>query len=52
MWVAYSRWSLGVIVLFVLLNMALWVGGLFAIYIADEYVTPAFSEQSVPQPHL
>ena len=26
--------------------------GLFAIYVADEYVTPAFSEQSVPQPRL
>jgi hypothetical protein len=26
--------------------------GLIGIYVADEYVTPAFSEQSVPQPRL
>jgi len=26
--------------------------GLLAIYVADEYMTPAFSEQSVPPPRL
>jgi hypothetical protein len=36
--------------------MTLWmvaiVAGLVCIYVADEYVTPAFSEQSFPQPLL
>lgn len=36
--------------------LAIWVGvlvlGLVGIYIADEYVRPAFSEQSFPQPRL
>jgi hypothetical protein len=32
--------------------MTVLVAGLIAIYIADEYVTPAVSEQSVPPPRL
>jgi hypothetical protein len=50
--IAFSRPTLviGAVVLF--LWMASLPLGLLAICIADEYVKPAFSEQSVPQPRL
>jgi len=50
--IVFPRWSpvVGAALL------AIWMGALVldlvGIYIADEYVTPAFSEQSFPQPRL
>jgi hypothetical protein len=50
--IACSRWMVVVgLVLFTIWLSALAVG-LLAIYVADEYVTPSFSEQSVPPPRL
>ena len=50
--IAFSRSTIivGAVLLFVW--MAALPLGLLGIYIADEYVKPAFSEQSVPQPRL
>jgi len=36
----------------VLLNLLGFVAGLIGSVIADEYMTPAYSEQSYPQPRL
>jgi hypothetical protein len=48
--IAFPRWALVVVAVIVLLNLTAFVAGLVGVYIADEYVTPAFSEQSFPQP--
>jgi len=50
--IAFPRWALVVGVVFLATWMAALVMGLVGIYIADDYLTPAFSEQSVPQPRL
>jgi hypothetical protein len=52
MQIAFSRGVLIGLTVLLLLNMTLWLVGLIGIYIGDEYVTPALSEQSVPQPKL
>jgi hypothetical protein len=48
----FSGWPLIVITTIVLLDLMAFAIGLVGAYIADEYMTPAFSEQSVPQPKL
>jgi hypothetical protein len=50
--IAFSRGTLVVGAVLVTLWLSALVLGLAAIYIADEYVRPAFSEQSVPPPRL
>jgi uncharacterized membrane protein YdfJ with MMPL/SSD domain len=43
-------WDLAVVAALVLLVLLLTVAGLIGAYVADEYMTPAFSEHSVPPP--
>ena len=50
--IACPRWMLVVGLVLIAIWLSALAIGLVAIYIADEYVTPAFSEQSVPQPRL
>jgi hypothetical protein len=50
--IVFPRWSLVVGAALLAIWMGVLVLGLVGIYIADEYVTPAFSEQSFPQPRL
>ena len=50
--IEFPRWSLVVGTVLLVIWMGALVVGLVGIYIADEYVTPAFSEQSFPQPRL
>jgi hypothetical protein len=45
-----ERWGLHAIVIALLLTTLLFLASLFLIYIGDEYVTPAWSERSVPAP--
>ena len=50
--IAFPRWVLVVGTALLVIWLTALVVGLIGIYIADEYVTPAFSEQSVPPPRL
>jgi hypothetical protein len=50
--IEFPRWSLVVGTVLLVIWMGALVVGLVGIYIADEYATPAFSEQSFPQPRL
>jgi hypothetical protein len=50
--IAFPRWVLAVVVALLVIWMTVLVAGLIGIYIADEEVSPAFSEQSVPKPRL
>ena len=50
--IVFPRWVLAVGMALLVIWMTAIVVGLIGIYIADEYVTPAVSEQSVPQPRL
>ena len=50
--IAFSRSTLVIGSVLVVLWLASLVLGLLGVYIADEYVTPAVSEQSVPPPRL
>ena len=50
--IAFPRWVLAVGTALLVIWMTVLVAGLIGIYIADEYLTPAFSEQSVPPPRL
>ena len=46
--ITFPDWVPAVVALIVVFNLTVFVTGLVVICIADEYVTPAFSEQSVP----
>ena len=48
--IAFSPGGLAIVAAIVFFNLAAFAAGLVVIYIGDEYVTPAFSEQSVPPP--
>jgi hypothetical protein len=50
--IALSKATMTVGAALVVLWMLVLALGLLGIYIADEYVTPAFSEHSVPPPRL
>ena len=50
--VAFPPWALVVGTALLVIWLTALVVSLIGIYIADEYVTPAFSEQSVPPPRL
>ena len=50
--IAFPPWALVVGTALLVIWLAALVVGLIGIYIADEYLTPAFSEQSVPPPRL
>jgi hypothetical protein len=50
--IAFPRWVVAVGMALLVIWMTVLVAGLIGIYIADEYVTPAVSEQSVPPPRL
>jgi hypothetical protein len=50
MQIAFPRWVVLTLAVLLLLNMTLWLVGLVGIYVGDEHVSPALSEQSVPQP--
>jgi TRAP-type C4-dicarboxylate transport system permease small subunit len=45
-----DRWALRAIVIAVMLTLLLFVAALVVIYVGDEYVSPAWDEQSVPAP--
>ena len=45
-----NRWAPRVIVVALLLTMLLFLASLVIIYVGDEYVSPAWDEQSVPAP--
>ena len=45
-----DRWAPRVIVVALLLTILLFLASLVIIYVGDEYVSPAWSEQSVPPP--
>jgi hypothetical protein len=45
-----DRWGLHVIVMAVVLTILLFLASLVVIYVGDEYVSPAWDEQSVPAP--
>jgi hypothetical protein len=45
-----DRWGLRVMVVALLLMILLFLASLVVIYIGDEYVSPAWDEQSVPPP--
>ena len=45
-----DRWGMHAIVIALLLTILLFVASLVVIYIGDEYVSPAWDEQSVPAP--
>lgn len=47
---ALPRWALIAAVAIVVISLVAFALGLIVGYIADEYMTPAFSEQSVPPP--
>jgi hypothetical protein len=48
--IVVPRWLIAVGMLFVLLGLMAFVASLVVGYIGDEYVSPPFSEQSVPSP--
>ena len=50
--IAFPRSALIVGTALLVIWMVALVAGLVWIYVADEYMTPAFSEQSFPQPRL
>ena len=50
--IEFPRWSLAVGTVLLVIWMGVLVLGLVGIYVADEYLTPAASEQSFPQPRL
>jgi TRAP-type C4-dicarboxylate transport system permease small subunit len=45
-----DRWAPRVIVVALLLAIVLFLASLVIIYVGDEYVSPAWDEQSVPAP--
>jgi TRAP-type C4-dicarboxylate transport system permease small subunit len=45
-----DRWAPRVIVVALLLAILLFLASLVIIYVGDEYVSPAWDEQSVPAP--
>jgi TRAP-type C4-dicarboxylate transport system permease small subunit len=45
-----DRWGLPAIVMAVVLTILLFLASLVVIYVGDEYVSPAWDEQSVPAP--
>ena len=45
-----DRWAPRAIVMAVLLTILLFLAALVVIYVGDEYVSPAWDEQSVPAP--
>ena len=45
-----DRWGLPAIVIALLFTILLFLASLVVIYVGDEYVSPAWSEQSVPPP--
>jgi hypothetical protein len=48
--IVFPRWGVIVAALLVLFCLTVFLLSLVVIYIGDEYVDPAFSEQSVPPP--
>jgi hypothetical protein len=48
--ITVSGWLVVVVTVVVVLDLMAFAIGLIGIYVADEYMTPAFSEQSFPQP--
>jgi hypothetical protein len=47
-----QRWALPALAIAALFSILLLFASLLAIYIGDEYVSPAWSEQSVPPPRM
>lgn len=45
-----ERWGSPAVAIAVLLTILLFLASLVVIYVGDEYVSPAWSEQSVPPP--
>ena len=45
-----DRWTLPAVVIAALLTLLLFLASLVLIYVGDEYVSPAWDEQSVPAP--
>ena len=45
-----NRWGLRVLAVAAVLMIVLFVASLVLIYVGDEYVTPSWSESSVPAP--
>jgi len=45
-----QRWTLPAVAIAALLTLLLFLASLVLIYVGDEYVSPAWSEQSVPPP--
>jgi hypothetical protein len=50
--IAFPRPALIIGTVLIMIWMAAIAAGLVWVYVADEYMTPAFSEQSFPQPRL
>jgi hypothetical protein len=47
-----NRWGLRAVAIALLLTIVLFLASLVVGYVGDEYVSPAWSEQSVPAPRL
>ena len=45
-----DRWAARAIAMAVLRTILLFLAGLVVIYVGDEYVSPAWDEQSIPAP--
>ena len=45
-----DRWALRAVVIALLLTILFFLSSLVIIYVGDEYVSPAWDEQSVPAP--
>ena len=45
-----DRWALRALVIAALLTILFFLGSLVVICVGDEYLSPAWSEQSVPAP--
>ena len=50
--IVFPRWVPVVVAAIVVLGLRAFAVGLVGVYIADEYMTTAFSEHSVPPPRL
>ena len=50
--IVVPRWVPRVVAAVVVLSLTAFVVGLVGAYIADEYMTPAYDEYSVPPPRL
>jgi hypothetical protein len=52
MQIIFPRWVTVVVAAIVVLGLTAFAVGLVGVYIADEYMSPAHSEHSVPPPRL